>query len=148
MKLNYKISIQDGSFRFTGLPFGTYRVSYDIPGIYSQEVWVTLTHDNPERLQVSLVISQGEVSVDEPEVQEVELYPNPAKDQVTIELPGDNANYHIQVVDMQGRIVKTGSAQSENGIMLIDVEQYSPGLYHVNLKSETTYYFGRFVKQE
>lgn len=146
--LNYKISIHDGSFRFTGLPFGTYRISYDIPGIYSQEVWVTLTHENPERLQVSLVISQGEVVVDEPEVQQVELYPNPAKDQVTIELPGDNADYHIQVVDMQGRIVKTGSAQSENGIMLIEVGQYSPGLYHVNLKGETTYYFGRFVKQE
>ena len=146
--LNYKITLQDGTFRFTGLPFGTYRLSFDIPGIHSQDVWVTLSPENPERLQVPLVITEGQVSVDEPEVIQLELYPNPAKEMVTIKIPDTHTDYHIQVVDMQGRIVESGSVKSKDGIMLIEVEQYSPGLYHINLKGENSYYFGRFVKQE
>ncbi len=145
--LNYTTTLEDGSFRFTNLPLGTYRISYDIPGLHSPDVWVTLTHDDPEKLQVSVVVT-GLVAVDEPNPQELELYPNPAKENIKIKLPGDHSPYHMQIVDMQGRIVKTGSVQSEDGIMLIDVEQYSPGLYHVNLKGENAYYFGRFVKQE
>ena len=146
--LNYTTSLQNGSFRFTDLPFGTYRISYDIPGIYSPVIWVTLTENDPERLQVSLVVNLGSVDVEEPEIQLVELYPNPAKENITIKLPADNSNYYIQVVDMQGRIVRTGSVESQNSILLIDVEQYSPGLYHINLKGENSSYFGRFVKQE
>ena len=88
------------------------------------------------------------VAVEEPDAIQVELYPNPAKESITINLPGDNAEYHIQVVDMQGRVVKAGSVESKNGIMLIEVGQYAPGLYHINLKGENSYYFGRFVKQE
>lgn len=146
--LNYTVSLQDGTFRFTGLPYGTYRISYDIPGISSPDVWVTLTPNNPELLQVSLILTEGTVSVDEPEAIPVELYPNPARENVTIKIPGDNQEYHIQIVDMNGRVVATGSVKSQNSIMLIDVEQFSPGLYHVNLRDENTYYTGRFVKQE
>jgi len=146
--LDYTISLEDGSFRFTQLALGTYRITYDIPGLYSPDVWVTLTQDDPEKLQVALIVNSGSVAVDDPESKEVELYPNPAKESISIKLPGGHSTYHIQVVDMQGRIVETGSVRSENGIMLIDVGQYSPGLYHINLKGENSYYFGRFVKQE
>ncbi len=147
--LNYKVTLQDGSFRFTGLPFGTYRISYDIPGLHSPDVWVTLTANDPEQLQVSLVITETTVDVEEPQQgQALELSPNPAKENITLKIPGDNSTYTIQIIDMQGRVVKAGSVRNQDGIMLIDVEHYVPGLYHINLKGENTYYFGRFVKQE
>jgi hypothetical protein len=145
--LNYTISTQDGSFRFVDLPLGTYRISYDIPGLHSPEVWVTLTQDSPEKLQIPLIV-EGITDTEEPKAELLEFYPNPAKESITIQIPGDNADYRIQVVDMQGRIVESGSAKSNDGIMLIDVRQYSPGLYHINLMGETSSYFGRFVKQE
>jgi len=146
--LNYRISLQDGSFRFEGLPFGTYRISYDIPGLHSPDVWVTLTHDNPERLQIPLVLEESITDVEEPAYEDLELYPNPAKENITITIPGEQSDYHIQIVDMQGRIVHAGSVRNHDGIMLIDVEQYSPGLYHINLVGENALYIGRFVKQE
>lgn len=145
--LNYRVTLQDGSFRFTGLPFGTYRLRFDIPGISSPEIWVTLSPDSPEKLGVTLVI-ESTVDVEEPTAQEVDLYPNPATEEITIVMPGSHADFHVQIIDMQGRVVLAGSQRSENGIMHIEVGQYTPGLYHINLKGETKSYFGRFIKQE
>ncbi|MEO5906272.1 MAG: T9SS type A sorting domain-containing protein, partial [Saprospiraceae bacterium] len=146
--ITYTVSLEDGSFRFTDLPFGTYRLSYDIPGVYSPDVWVTLTADEPERLSVSLVITEGSVDVEEPVATEVGIYPNPANEEIKIELPVGETTFDIQIVDMQGKVVHAGSVRNLNGIMLIEVGQYTPGLYHINLMGESKSYFGRFVKQE
>jgi len=51
--LGYAYSMPDGGFRFTDLPYGTYRISYDIAGLTSPDIWVTLTPENPERLNVT-----------------------------------------------------------------------------------------------
>lgn len=145
--IDYTVTLADGSFRFTGLQLGTYRLRYDIPGIYSPDVWVTLTAENPELLQVSLVVNET-VSTDEPEVKEVNIYPNPATEEIKIQVPADESALDVRIVDMQGRIIYAGSAKSHHGIMLIEVGQYAPGLYHINLRGDATSYFGRFVKQE
>jgi hypothetical protein len=145
--MDYTVSLSDGSFRFTGLPFGTYRLSYDIPGIYSPDVWVTLSPATPELLQVTLILEET-VSVEHPEIQEVTIHPNPATEEIRIQVPAQLSDLDVQIVDMQGRIIYAGSAQSNNGIMHIEVGQYAPGLYHINLRSNDKSYFGRFVKQD
>ncbi len=145
--INFMFSNEDGGFRFTNLSFGTYRISYDIPGIHSPEVWVTLTAEDPERLQVTLIVNQT-VSVDQPIQQELSLYPNPAKDEINIIMPLIHSTYGIQIVDIQGRIVFAGSGKSFDGILPIKVEQFSPGLYHINLKGENQFYYSRFLKLE
>lgn len=145
--LNYTISLEDGSFRFSELPFGTYRISYDIPGLHSPDVWVTLTHDNPEKLQVTLLL-EGTVDVETPVAIELELYPNPAKEFVTMKIPVKQTDLQMRIMDMQGRVVYSGSVKNENGIMSIDVDHYSPGLYHINLAGNNAIYIGRFVKQD
>jgi len=145
--INYMFSNEDGGFRFTNLPFGTYRISYDIPGLHSPDVWVTLTAEDPERLQVTLIVNQT-VSVDQPEQQELSLYPNPAKEEINIIMPLSNSTYDVRIMDMQGRVVYTGSGKSFNGILPIRVEQFSPGLYHINLKGENQLYYSRFLKLE
>jgi hypothetical protein len=127
---------------------GTYRLTYDIPGVYSPDVWVTLTADEPENTNVTLVITEGSVDVEEPVATEVGIYPNPAKEEIKIELPAGETTFDIQIVDMQGKVVHAGSARNLNGIMLIEVGQYTPGLYHINLRGDAKSYFGRFVKQE
>jgi hypothetical protein len=146
--LDFATSMPDGSFRFTNLALGTYRISYDIPGLSSPDVWVTLTQNEPEKLQVSLIVNQGSTEVEEPVQQELELFPNPTRETLQIKLPRLQADYHIQVVDMQGRLMHAGSVKSQDGIMLIEVGHYAPGLYHINLEGSNHYYFGRFVKQE
>ncbi len=141
-------TLQDGSFRFPDLPFGTYRLSYDIPGIQSPDIWVTLTPEDPERLQVTLIVNQGTTSVEEPVQEELRLYPNPANQEVNIPLPGINMSYALQMVDMQGKVVYTGSAKNYNGVITVNVGSYAPGLYHLNIKGDQGIYYGRFIKQE
>jgi protocatechuate 3,4-dioxygenase beta subunit len=131
--LDYAITDETGNYKFENLPFGTYRLSFDIPGLTSPDVWVTLSASEPEKLQVMIIAENGASAVNEPAAEAIHLYPNPAKEQINMALPGSNAIYEIQVLDMQGRIVYAGSARNYNGILSIDVNQYSDGLYHINL---------------
>ena len=146
--IDYVRSLEDGTFRFVNLPLGTYRLQFDIPGIQSPEVWVTLTQDAPEKLQVTLIAENGSVAVDDPVSQDIQLYPNPAKEEVSMVVPGDDMPYDISVIDMQGRLIYAGSARNHNGILSLDVSKYSNGLYHINLLKENRLYHGRFIKQE
>ncbi|MDQ3015187.1 MAG: T9SS type A sorting domain-containing protein [Bacteroidota bacterium] len=145
--MDYTVSAEGGIFTFTGLAFGTYRITYDIPGIHSRDIWVTLSPENPEHLQVVLIVEYS-VAVEEPTSIEVSISPNPAKNEINITVPVTFSSYAVQIVDMQGRVVYAGSVKSNNGIMHIEVSDYASGLYHVNLRGENHAYFGRFVKQE
>ena len=146
--LDYAITDETGNYKFENLPFGTYRLSFDIPGLTSPDVWVTLSANEPEKLGVTIVAENGASAVNEPTAEAIHLYPNPAKEQINMALPGSNAIYEIQVLDMQGRIVYAGSARNYNGILSIDVNQYSDGLYHINLINDDHRFYGRFIKQE
>ena len=144
---DFTISGEDGVFTFPNLAFGTYRITYDIPGIQSPDIWITLSAENPENSSVVLIV-ENSVAVEEPTSIEVSIAPNPAKHEINITLPATLSSFDVQVVDMQGRIVKAGSVRSNNGILNIGVDQFASGLYHINLRSNDQMYFGRFVKQE
>ncbi len=144
---DYTISSEGGVFSFPNLAFGTHRITYDIPGIQSPDIWVTLSPEDPHHLQVVLIV-ENSVAVEEPTSIEVSIAPNPAKHEINITVPATLSSFDVQVVDMQGRIVKAGSVRSNNGILNIEVDQFASGLYHINLRSNDQMYFGRFVKQE
>lgn len=146
--LNYEWSHEDGGFRFTDLPWGTYRISYDIPGLTSPDIWVTLTPENPEKLQVTLIVNQGATAVNDPVLEEIKLYPNPAKEEINMPLPGVNTNYDIHMIDMQGKVVYAGSVRNTNGVITVGVGSLAPGLYHINLKGDQGHFYGRFIKQD
>jgi hypothetical protein len=109
---------------------------------------VTLSASNPEKLGVTIIAENGASAVNDLEAEVIQLYPNPAKEAINMVVPGGNAIYDIQVLDMQGRIVYAGSARNYNGILSIDISRYSDGLYHVNLLNDDHRFYGRFIKQE
>lgn len=148
LPLNYQYTLAEGGFRFTNLPWGTYRISYDIPGLTSPDIWVTLTPENPEKLQVTLIVNQGTTAVNDPKLEEIKLYPNPAKEEINMPLPGVNTNYDIHMIDMQGKVVYTGSVRNTNGVITVGVGSLAPGLYHINLKGDHGHFYGRFIKQD
>lgn len=141
-------TLEDGSFRFPDLPYGTYRLGYDIPGLTSPDIWVTLTPENPDRLQVTMIVNSGTSAVTDVEVQELKLYPNPATHEVNIQIPDGNALCNLQIVDMLGKVAYEGNGRSTNGILRVNVASYAPGLYHINIKGDAGSYYARFIKQE
>jgi hypothetical protein len=144
--LDYAWTTEDGRFRFPGLPYGTYRLRFDIAGVTSPDIWVTLTPEVPERLQITLVVPKGTVSVQEPDHKELILYPNPASYEIHIPWPELHTVFNVVLVDIQGKVVYQGSEQSLNGVLTIDVSSYTPGIYFVKLKSNHGLYHGRFMK--
>ena len=60
----------------------------------------------------------------------MEVYPNPAKDQLHVRLSGDMAaNAHVQILDITGRVVKTVVANSS--MLGVDITALPAGVYIV-----------------
>lgn len=62
----------------------------------------------------------------------VNIYPNPAKDIVTVSLPDDNA--HIDIVNVLGQVVKSVNATSANET--ISLEGMERGMYFFSIKMQ------------
>lgn len=66
----------------------------------------------------------------------IKLYPNPASDFVTINYP--STTELIQIIDIQGRIVKTINSISESSESKVDISQLQNGVYFVNVLGAQT----------
>ena len=66
------------------------------------------------------------------------VYPNPAKEQVSISFNADNKDYTINLVDITGRTLITKSYSSLNGSQVIDLplNDISAGNYMITIASE------------
>lgn len=66
------------------------------------------------------------------------LYPNPINrgDEVVINPPGSNENWNYFIVDITGRMVKTGNLRNRNRINSSD---FSSGMYHIYLENDTSH---------
>ncbi|SRX72677.1 T9SS type A sorting domain-containing protein [Aequorivita antarctica] len=75
---------------------------------------------------------------------EFRLYPNPANEQITIELSDASSNYLVEIFDVLGKKVYTSEIQKSKSI---DVSALAPGTYLVKINSENNTSIARFVKQ-
>jgi hypothetical protein len=64
---------------------------------------------------------------------EFQLYPNPAKAQVKIELPNSEANLKIQIIDMMGRVMHVEESSIQNQTHEIDISKIVRGVYVIQL---------------
>ncbi|MGK0436510.1 MAG: hypothetical protein ACJAX0_000747 [Flavobacteriales bacterium] len=66
-------------------------------------------------------------------LSEIQVYPNPATDVLTIDLGAVTQTIQIQFIDAVGRVVKTESVtSSENQLDISDLNQ---GMYFISLSS-------------
>ena len=83
------------------------------------------------------------LTVDDFDISNVVLYPNPVKD--SFHIKGlENTPYQLQIVTAQGRLVKTEKHYNAN--QPISTEGLSAGLYFVMLKSKNTSKTIKFIK--
>jgi hypothetical protein len=81
----------------------------------------------------------------------INVYPNPAKDNVTVEYASNsNASLSLQVIDMSGRIIKQIQTKvtSGNNAILISLDGVSAGMYQLQLiENNRLSYVQKIVKQ-
>jgi extracellular elastinolytic metalloproteinase len=74
--------------------------------------------------------------------QQVQIYPNPAHKELTIEFE-DDLVYKATIIDANGRIVLQDQLK---GISSIDISQWSTGLYIIKLETNHKVISGKFIK--
>lgn len=100
----------------------------------------------------SVGFKKGTVGINGPSMEnhELKIYPNPTRDQLTIDIPGQSRSslQEIVVYDHLGRVVlrKTNVAAAQ-GSILLNVAQLANGVYTVRYTNDDASFNGRFVKQ-
>ena len=74
------------------------------------------------------------------------LYPNPARNNVTINAPqGDLENAHIQIFDLSGKAIFPKMNRTPKSEIKIDISAIKKGLYIVRLNSNSFNYVGKLI---
>ena len=102
---------------WANLPMGTYKYGVSADGGYT--------------IAWSEALEKDYEGVDEIDGNMVSVYPNPAKDMLTIECAGAK---RITIVSMLGEVVYDAAASSD--IMTIDLGYYQSGMYFLNIVTE------------
>ena len=79
----------------------------------------------------------------------VSVFPNPASDKITVALQLENlsANVNLQVVDAQGRIVKSQNySHVKESNLGMDIKDLNTGMYMINIRTAEGFTSTRFVK--
>jgi hypothetical protein len=77
--------------------------------------------------------------------QKLQLYPNPATDQLMVSVPGTHPQGQVQVIDAHGALVLSRSIKDAS--TTLDVGMLAPGLYLVRVQDGAKYLSARFMKQ-
>ena len=82
----------------------------------------------------------------EDEESHISIYPNPANDNITIELSSDC--HTIEIYDSFGRMMMSQQVAETLSQQLVDVDisKYPSGLYLVVVKNDNNRYYKRIVK--
>lgn len=68
------------------------------------------------------------------EAQEIKIYPNPAKEDVTISYKLNTSNAVVEIFDLSGRIIIQNVLPSNNGLVQLPTSNYQAGIYIVVVK--------------
>lgn len=96
---------------------------------------------------VVTVLSTCDLSVDESAFESVNLYPNPSTGLVYIESALSAEPFNLEVTDVNGRLIETGSNAITNGVNTINLSNVQRGTYFFKLSNENAEKVYRVVIQ-
>lgn len=138
--LDYTITDINGDFFFRDLPMGNYIVDAELAGfltnpssvitLNTQQYIVDDVELNVNQKQISIKIGQSQVN----QAQEVVVYPNPAENQVSVQVPASlEGKYSMLVFDCLGQKMEEVACSFNEEVfqqqVIFDVSKYSPGIY-------------------
>ncbi len=81
-------------------------------------------------------------------MEDISVYPNPAKDKLHINLPGDskvNSSVDIKIYGMLGNLVAKNELKNIGSDLNIDISTYSEGVYFVEVRFDENTYLKKIV---
>ena len=83
-----------------------------------------------------------------PDFLSVKVYPNPAAEQVFIELTNNSMDMAIDLFDMTGKLITTKQIPAFTNRVILDVHNYANASYLLNLHSEDNKHFATYKLQK
>lgn len=77
--------------------------------------------------------------------EHIKIYPNPAKDKITIEIPQNKEMIHIEFINITGRTIKTIDTSSVSAVLHID--NFPIGVYFLKIDSKKNSKIFKIVKE-
>ena len=88
------------------------------------------------------------VSINDWNIENLIIYPTPAKDNLQIELPTTIKNGEIKILNTEGKIVWSKLFQKNTESTLkIDISSFAKGLYIIQLKANSQVYNAKMIKE-
>jgi hypothetical protein len=117
-------------------------------GLYTVEVTNTVINASCSNLSIygRPVTLNAPNSINQIQTHSLSVSPNPVKDILYIQVQNLDANYKVQVINLQGQIVENLSGNS-NKNFLLPMEKYPAGLYLVRLKQGDKIWQEKVIKQ-
>jgi len=91
------------------------------------------------------VVAEGVLSISEANLLKFEMFPNPASDKVTIQLPSGTEKATVQFYDYLGRLALTKKVTSAKNIL--EVNSLSKGVYMLKVVTEDKVGSQKFIKK-
>ncbi len=113
----------DGDYNGMSLPYGNY-IMHTIAEFDNEREWRPITQRS-----IHFTVSEESYYSKTPSFPKPLMYPNPSKDQITIDMVEGTPRNDIRIVDIYGKQVKKVAAQT--GSNQIDVSTLSPGIYFI-----------------
>ncbi len=129
-----------GQYSFPNLPYGTYKVSIDIPGIPVVTGIVTIGANAPAANNVNFKVDDNSAVLPTHEVAQsaqMQLWPNPVSFELNLQLP--TADNQISLLDARGTTVFQAFVHDAD--VKIPVQRFPAGMYILTVRStdgETT----------
>jgi hypothetical protein len=77
----------------------------------------------------------------------IEVYPNPAKEEITVVLPTGSNNTILKIYNISGNLVKELSvSNASSGKVKVDISSLPSGVFMIELINQENRYTGKFIK--
>ena len=125
-------------------------ISYKDTGIYYCHATNSLIGNMTlRRNEVHIGIDTGANIIDRSFQRSFRVYPNPASDEITIEIPCKREAIHINISNIQGKcILKKVYELYGNPLVTININELMPGIYLLHIQTETKTYATKFIKNK
>lgn len=134
--VGWSMSGTNGEYSVDGMNKGIYKLSVDKVGYIPYSKTSELEDDNAAESNDFELLPQNTTSVEEVELTDVKVYPNPASDFITISFPAKSGKANITLVNALGNTVM------HSGLELIDgtntavaaVSELPTGMYYIKIE--------------
>lgn len=139
--LDLRYSNVSGQFDFSGIPYGTYQIYAEVPGLPTIPATVTLGPANPLVSNISITIMSTGVVTRIPELMAEDskllIYPNPAREVFSV-VTGINVMgiKELMIYDLSGRMVEAVSytLRPDGARVEVNADQMESGAYMLSMR--------------